>query len=266
MIYFPSPFLRIHVFRAHDLTEQLAIVTHLSGPISPQFLHLDLCYAMLCYAMLCYAMLCHAMLCYAMLCYAVLCHAILFSPLLYSVMPPLHCLIIRIFSLSYIDFEIDCISSQSFFLTPFFLSFFFFLPSSLSSFFLSSFFFLLSTFFFLLSSFFFLLFFFLLSSFFFPFYLSFFFLLSSFFFLPFSFLLPSIYLSSFFLLLQNGLRFISNKGEILDIMYGNIKHAIYQPCDKTTMVLVHFHLKVLTMLVFAMIILKQLPSCHILLL
>jgi nucleosome binding factor SPN SPT16 subunit len=42
---------------------------------------------------------------------------------------------------------------------------------------------------------------------------------------------------------QNGLRFISNKGEILDIMYGNIKHAIYQPCDKTTMVLVHFHLK-----------------------
>ena len=44
---------------------------------------------------------------------------------------------------------------------------------------------------------------------------------------------------------QNGLRFISNKGEILDIMYGNIKHAIYQPCDKTTMVLVHFHLKVL---------------------
>ena len=46
---------------------------------------------------------------------------------------------------------------------------------------------------------------------------------------------------------QNGLRFISNKGEILDIMYGNIKHAIYQPCDKTTMVLVHFHLKVLTL-------------------
>lgn len=42
---------------------------------------------------------------------------------------------------------------------------------------------------------------------------------------------------------QNGLRFMSNKGEILDIMYSNIKHAIYQPCDKTTMVLVHFHLK-----------------------
>jgi nucleosome binding factor SPN SPT16 subunit len=42
---------------------------------------------------------------------------------------------------------------------------------------------------------------------------------------------------------QNGLRFTSNKGEILDIMYANIKHAIYQPCEKTTMVLVHFHLK-----------------------
>jgi nucleosome binding factor SPN SPT16 subunit len=41
---------------------------------------------------------------------------------------------------------------------------------------------------------------------------------------------------------QNGLRFTSTKGEILDIMYSNIKHAIYQPCDKTTMVLVHFHL------------------------
>ena len=42
---------------------------------------------------------------------------------------------------------------------------------------------------------------------------------------------------------QNGLRFTSNKGESLDIMYVNIKHAIYQPCDKTTMVLVHFHLR-----------------------
>ena len=42
---------------------------------------------------------------------------------------------------------------------------------------------------------------------------------------------------------QNGLRFMSNKGELLDIMYANIKHTIYQPCDNTTMVLVHFHLK-----------------------
>ncbi|KAJ1431655.1 FACT complex subunit-domain-containing protein [Ochromonadaceae sp. CCMP2298] len=42
---------------------------------------------------------------------------------------------------------------------------------------------------------------------------------------------------------QNGLRFTSSKAEILDVMYGNIQHAIYQPCEKTTMVLVHFHLK-----------------------
>ena len=42
---------------------------------------------------------------------------------------------------------------------------------------------------------------------------------------------------------QNGLRFMSTKGETLDIMYANTKHCIYQPCDKTTMVLIHFHLK-----------------------
>lgn len=42
---------------------------------------------------------------------------------------------------------------------------------------------------------------------------------------------------------QNGLRFTSTKGEALDVLYSNIKHAIYQPCDKTTTVLLHFHLK-----------------------
>jgi nucleosome binding factor SPN SPT16 subunit len=42
---------------------------------------------------------------------------------------------------------------------------------------------------------------------------------------------------------QNGLRFTSSKAEILDVMYTNVKHAIFQPCDRTTMVLVHFHLK-----------------------
>mmetsp|Transcript_3992 Transcript_3992/g.5577 ORF Transcript_3992/g.5577 Transcript_3992/m.5577 type:complete len:374 (+) Transcript_3992:1306-2427(+) len=42
---------------------------------------------------------------------------------------------------------------------------------------------------------------------------------------------------------QNGLRFMSTKAEVLDVMYSNIKHAIFQPCDRTTMVLVHFHLK-----------------------
>ncbi len=42
---------------------------------------------------------------------------------------------------------------------------------------------------------------------------------------------------------QNGLRFTSVRGEAIDVLYSNIKHAIYQPCDvKTHMVLVHFHL------------------------
>ena len=42
---------------------------------------------------------------------------------------------------------------------------------------------------------------------------------------------------------QNGLRFTSSKGEVLDILYDNIKHAIFQPCQGTTIVLIHFHLK-----------------------
>jgi nucleosome binding factor SPN SPT16 subunit len=43
---------------------------------------------------------------------------------------------------------------------------------------------------------------------------------------------------------QNGLRFTTTKGEIIDVMYGNIKHAFFQPCEtSTTMVLIHFHLK-----------------------
>eukprot|EP00550_Attheya_septentrionalis_P006611 CAMPEP_0198290936 /NCGR_PEP_ID=MMETSP1449-20131203/8621_1 /TAXON_ID=420275 /ORGANISM="Attheya septentrionalis, Strain CCMP2084" /LENGTH=1096 /DNA_ID=CAMNT_0043989503 /DNA_START=97 /DNA_END=3387 /DNA_ORIENTATION=+ len=41
----------------------------------------------------------------------------------------------------------------------------------------------------------------------------------------------------------NGLRFISTRGEIVDIMYSNVKHAIFQPCESEIMVLVHFHLK-----------------------
>ena len=42
---------------------------------------------------------------------------------------------------------------------------------------------------------------------------------------------------------QNGLRFISNRGESVDIIYSNIKHAIFQPCENEIMVLIHFHLK-----------------------
>nr|AFL48193.1 SPT16 [Schmidtea mediterranea] len=42
---------------------------------------------------------------------------------------------------------------------------------------------------------------------------------------------------------QNGLRFSTMKGENIDIMFNNIKHAFYQPCDKEMIVLIHFHLK-----------------------
>lgn len=41
----------------------------------------------------------------------------------------------------------------------------------------------------------------------------------------------------------NGLRFISSKGEKIDIVYGNIRHGIFQPCEKDHVVLVHFHLR-----------------------
>lgn len=41
----------------------------------------------------------------------------------------------------------------------------------------------------------------------------------------------------------NGLRFISTRSEVVDIMYKNIKYAIFQPCENEIMVLVHFHLK-----------------------
>lgn len=42
---------------------------------------------------------------------------------------------------------------------------------------------------------------------------------------------------------SNGLRFVSTRAEIVDIMYANIKYAIYQKCDRDVMVLIHFHLK-----------------------
>lgn len=41
----------------------------------------------------------------------------------------------------------------------------------------------------------------------------------------------------------NGLRFISTRQEVVDVMYNNIKYAIFQPCEGEIMVLIHFHLK-----------------------
>lgn len=41
----------------------------------------------------------------------------------------------------------------------------------------------------------------------------------------------------------NGFRFTSIRNDKVDIMYNNIKHAIYQPCDGEMIILLHFNLK-----------------------
>ena len=42
---------------------------------------------------------------------------------------------------------------------------------------------------------------------------------------------------------QNGIRFTSNKGDKVDIIYANIKHAIFQPVENELIVLIHFRLR-----------------------
>lgn len=34
------------------------------------------------------------------------------------------------------------------------------------------------------------------------------------------------------------------RGDKVDILYNNIKHAIFQPCDGEMIIVLHFHLKV----------------------
>jgi len=41
---------------------------------------------------------------------------------------------------------------------------------------------------------------------------------------------------------QNGFRYMTTKGEKVDIIYKNIKHAFFQPCENELIVLVHFYL------------------------
>lgn len=41
----------------------------------------------------------------------------------------------------------------------------------------------------------------------------------------------------------NGFRFTSIRNDKVDILYNNIKHAIYQPCDGEMIILIHFNLK-----------------------
>jgi nucleosome binding factor SPN SPT16 subunit len=42
---------------------------------------------------------------------------------------------------------------------------------------------------------------------------------------------------------KNGLRFSAMNGERKDLLYSNIKHAIFQPCENELIVCIHFHLK-----------------------
>jgi nucleosome binding factor SPN SPT16 subunit len=41
----------------------------------------------------------------------------------------------------------------------------------------------------------------------------------------------------------NGLRFTSVKGEKVELIYNNVKHAVLQPCEQEHVVLLHFHLR-----------------------
>ena len=41
----------------------------------------------------------------------------------------------------------------------------------------------------------------------------------------------------------NGFRYTSIRGDKIDILYNNIKHAFFQPCDGEMIILLHFHLK-----------------------
>ncbi|KAK2190440.1 hypothetical protein NP493_80g05043 [Ridgeia piscesae] len=41
----------------------------------------------------------------------------------------------------------------------------------------------------------------------------------------------------------NGFRFTSVRGDKVDILYNNIKHAFFQPCDGEMIILLHFHMK-----------------------
>ncbi|CAJ0929870.1 unnamed protein product, partial [Mesorhabditis belari] len=41
----------------------------------------------------------------------------------------------------------------------------------------------------------------------------------------------------------NGFRYTSLRGDKIEVLYNNIRHAFFQPCDKEMIILLHFHLK-----------------------
>lgn len=42
---------------------------------------------------------------------------------------------------------------------------------------------------------------------------------------------------------QNGVRYISMSNQRIDVLFSNVKHLFFQPCDNELVVLIHFHLK-----------------------
>lgn len=54
----------------------------------------------------------------------------------------------------------------------------------------------------------------------------------------------TVFLESSLSFPHTGFRFTSVRGDKVDILYNNIKHAIFQPCDGEMIIVLHFHLKV----------------------
>lgn len=42
---------------------------------------------------------------------------------------------------------------------------------------------------------------------------------------------------------QNGVRYMSMSNQRIDVLFSNVKHLFFQPCDNELVVLIHFHLK-----------------------
>ena len=57
----------------------------------------------------------------------------------------------------------------------------------------------------------------------------------------------------------NGFLYTSIRGDKIDILYNNIKHAFYQPCDGEMIILVHFNLKVSKIILFSFLFWTSTP-------
>lgn len=64
------------------------------------------------------------------------------------------------------------------------------------------------------------------------------------FWVPVDFGANSVGFGGVFFFRRPGFRFTSVRGDKVDILYNNIKHAVFQPCDGEMIIVLHFHLKV----------------------